>query len=52
MIEADRADHSRAKLDRDLIVPIAIGGRDEGHKLLARVLASAFLKDGLADWQG
>ena len=25
MIEADRADHSRAKLDHDLIVPITIG---------------------------
>ena len=26
MIEADRADHSRAKLDHDLIVPITTGG--------------------------
>ena len=26
MIEADRADHSRAKLDHDLIVPITIWG--------------------------
>ena len=27
MIEADRADHSRAKLDHDLIVPIPIHDR-------------------------
>ena len=26
MIEADRADHSRAKLDHDLIVPITTDG--------------------------
>ena len=29
MIEADRADHGRAKLDHDLIVPITILERDD-----------------------
>ena len=30
MIEADRADHSRAKLDHDLIVPITTNAPPKG----------------------
>ena len=32
MIEADRADHSRAKLDHDLIVPITTPNDSHLHK--------------------
>ena len=32
MIEADRADHSRAKLDHDLIVPITSGDYGTGRR--------------------